>query len=240
MLLRLQNAVAAMASMVSEQDRTANNLANANTVGFKRDRSFSQTLNERLDAEGAPRTDRIAAQWADMRTGAFEETGNPLDVAILGDGFFVISDDESGAQRYTRAGRFMPDADGLLRDPVGNLVEGEAGPIQINPEAADVLIGRDGQVMSGGQLVGKLRIVTFADPFALRRVGGASFEAGEIEPDDVENPTVRQGFVEASNVDAVAEMTDMIKHFRLFESQQRVLRTNDDVLGQITKDLGGF
>lgn len=240
MLIRLQNSYASMNEMAQHQERIANNLANAGTVGYRRDRSFTVALNERLDAELAPRTDRITTQWADSAQGPLQSTGNPYDFAINGEGFFVMSDPGTGAERYTRAGRFTPDAEGMLRDAAGYQVEGEGGPIQIPPDAASIEVRQNGEIHANGQQIGKLRIVTFADPLGLRRLDGAAFDANGMEPLEVEEPAVRQGFVEQSNVDALHEMTDMITHFRLFETQQKSIQTTDQLLGNITRDLGRF
>ncbi|ARA94809.1 flagellar basal-body rod protein FlgF [Rhodothermaceae bacterium RA] len=240
MLLRLQNSFASMTEGVRQQERIANNLANANTVGFKRERLFVEALNERLDAEQAPRSDRAITRWADAGQGALEKTDNPLDVAIHGDGFFVVTDEATGRTGYTRAGRFTLDADGVLRDAAGRLVEGEGGPIEIPPDQSPIVISTDGEVRAGDEVVGRLRVVTFADPMALTRAEGAVFLADEARPVDVPTPDLRQGFVESSNVDVIREMTDMITHFRLFESQQKVIQTLDQVLGQVSRDLGRF
>lgn len=240
MLLRLQNSLASMRSMIREQERIANNLANANTVGYKRDRLFTEALNEHLDEEGAPQSSRIVTQWADLRAGALDETGNPLDVAIDGEGFFAVTDEATGATRYTRDGRLTVDADGLLRTASGFLLEGEAGPIQVPTAGEAIEISKNGEVRAGGEPVGRLRLVTFADPTALRRLDGVTFAAEGQEPEPVEQPNVLQGFVEGSNVDPVHEMTDMITYFRQFETQQKLMQTTDHLLGSITRELGKF
>lgn len=227
-----------MAQMVRQQERTANNLANANTVGYRRDRAFTEALAQRLDAEGAPRTERHVTQWASEEQGAFEHTGNPLDLALSGEGFFVTGEEDG--PRYTRAGRFVLDAGGFLRTPTGELVQGQGGPIQIPPRSGPVDVTGAGEVRAGGQRVGQLRIVRFADPMQLRRLDGAAFAAGTQTPEDVAHPTVMQGYVEQSNINAITEMTAMIEQFRLFESQQKVIQTTDQILGQVTRDLGRF
>lgn len=229
-----------MTAMVREQERTANNLANANTIGYKRDRMFTEVLAERLDAEQAPRSDRNTVQWADLTQGPLEQTGNPLDLALRGDGFFVVSGEGDGAERYTRAGRFVLDADGLLRTPTGALVEGADGPLQLPTNAAEIMIAEDGSIRADGHSVGQLRVVTFDDPTKLRRSDDATFEADGMAAIELERPTVLQGYVESSNVDPIEEMTEMIEHFRLFETQQKILQSHDQVLGAITRDLGRF
>ena len=229
-----------MTAMVRQQERLANNLANANTVGYKRDRTFTEALNERLDNEQAPQSDRSMTQWADQAAGTYEMTGNPLDVALGGEGFFVLSDEATGAARYSRAGQFSLGEDGMLRNAMGQVVEGEGGPLQLPLDGGAIEIDRNGAVRVGGQEAGKLRVVAFEDPLRLRRVDGAAFDAAGMEPEDVDTPDVKQGFLEGSNIDPVHEMTEMITHFRLFESQQKTLQTLDQVLGNVTRDLGKF
>lgn len=229
-----------MSKMVREQERIANNLANLNTVGYKRDRTFTQMLNARLDDEGAPRSDKRVRQWADMAAGDYDQTGNPFDVAIVGDGFFVVTDEATDTPRYTRAGRFVLDPEGTLRDPFGHAVEGEGGPIQLPTDGGAVTIAQDGSIRVGGQEAGKLRIVTFEDPTALKRLDGAAFSAAGQDPVDAEAPELRQGYVERSNVNPMQEMAEMIEYQTLYETQQRAIRTSDDLLGRITRDLGRF
>jgi flagellar basal-body rod protein FlgF/flagellar basal-body rod protein FlgG len=240
MLLRLENAAASMSEMQRHQDRVANNLANADTVGYKRDRLFTTALNERLDAEGAPRSDRRFRQGNDLSAGTLEETGNPLDVALGGDGFFVTQNEATGEQRYTRAGHFVVDNEGTLRTPGGLAVMGEGGPLQLPVDTGGAIeISKSGEIRVDNRRIGSLRVVTFDNPQQqLQRAEGASFAADGAAPQAAEDPLVLQGTVETSNVDPVAEMTDMIEHFRLFESQQKALRTTDSVLSRATRDLG--
>lgn len=238
MLLRLRNAASSMSELARQQERIANNLANANTVGYRQDRTFTQTLNEHVDAEGAPQSERIVTQWADDKRGALQETGNPLDVALGSDGFFVVSDEETGAPFYTRAGHFQVGEDGTLRTPSGLMVDGEGGPIQVPRQGGAIEIARDGVIRVGEQDVGRLRVVQFEQPMQLRRVEGAMFESPAVEPVAVDEPTVLQGQLESSNVNPLKEMTDMITYFRLFESQQKLLQTSDQILGRVTRDLG--
>jgi len=229
-----------MNAMIREQERVANNLANINTVGYKRDRTFTEALDQYTDVEGAPRSERRSTQWADLAQGALESTGNPLDVAIDGEGFFVFSDDETGATVYARAGRLSLDTEGTLRDLAGRAVEGEGGPIQIPPSGDAIEISKNGEIRVGGQLVGALRVVRFENPAQLQRLDGAAFDAAGMEPEPVKNPVVLQGYVETSNVDAVREMADMITFYRQFESQQKMMQATDQILGAVTRDLGKF
>ncbi len=239
MLHRLRNAVASMGELAQRQDRVANNLANANTVGFQRDRAFAQALDERLDFEGTARSTRVAGQWADQTAGSLQETGGPLHFALDGEGFFAVQD-ASGQTRYTRAGEFVLGADGTVRSPAGlALLRDDGAPLTLPPSGGEIAVTTAGEVSVGGVAVGRVRVVVPDDPRALVRLDGATYasEGVAVQPAEAR---VRQGFLEASNVDAVREMTDLIAHVRLFESQQKALQTNDDVLGAVARSLGSF
>lgn len=239
MLLRLRNAAASMGELAQRQDRVANNLANANTVGYLRDRAFAVALNEQIDPEGAPQSTRVAGQFADLQGGVLVETGNALDLALEGDGFFVVQGAD-GQTRYTRAGEFVLDADGAVRSPQGHaLLDADGAPLTLPPSGGEIAVSTSGEVRVGGTRVGQVGVVHVANPEAMVRLDGATFRAEglTVEPGA---PRVRQGFLETSSVDPVHEMTELIAHVRLFETQQKSLRTTDDVLGAVTRDLGTF
>ncbi len=240
MLLRLENSYQSMTGHVRQVERIANNLANANTVGFRKDRAFVEVLTEGLDAENAPYSTRRMDQWADQEQGSLNQTGNPLDVAISGEGFFVLSDPDTGDTRYTRAGHFLTDDEGNLRAPNGLLVEGLGGPIALPIEGGTIDILRNGDIMVDDQLVDTLRIVGFDAPETLQRIDASSFVANGIEPQDIEEPTVAQGHLEQSNVDPVQAMAELIAHSRLFEAQQKTLTTVDSTLERASRDLSRF
>ena len=240
MLLRLENSYNSMAANMRHLERIANNLANANTVGYRQDRMFTEVLNEEIDAEGAPLSTRRMNQWVDHRTGSMESTGNPLDIALDGEGFFVVSNPETGATEYTRAGRFMVSEDGTLQTPKGLIVEGTSGPIDFPPDGGDIQIRKNGDVMIDERLLGTIRVVQFEDPSQLERIDNASFLAGDQFPQDIEEPSIVQGQVEMSNVNALVAMTDLIENSRLFESQQRAMRTIDLYLQRATRELARF
>ena len=168
-----------------------------------------------------------------------EQTGNTFDLALDGEGFFALSDPESGETRYTRAGRFSLDDEGMLRAASGLQVEGQDGPVQIPLDARNVEIKSDGTVAVDGAAIGKISVVTFEDLSVLQRQSGAEFTAGEAEAIDAP-AEVKQGYVESSNVAPIEAMTGMIKHLRIFEMQQRMLRSTDENLSQAVRSLGRF
>jgi flagellar basal-body rod protein FlgF/flagellar basal-body rod protein FlgG len=240
MLHRLQNSAQAMSRFMRRQDHTANNLANANTIGYKQGRVFTDVLSEHIDHEGSPQSANRMQDWSDLSEGELEKTGNPLDVALAGDGLFTVRD-ENHNQFYTRAGRFSLDGDGVLRDMNGYAVQGQSGRIVIPPEAeGTVNITNDGVIKIEGQPIDRLQVLTFQNPRELTPREGSLLSSDQPPTGVLETPTVRQGFVEGSNVDPVHEMTNMIEQARMFETQQRWLRTTDQILGRVSRELGKF
>ncbi len=229
-----------MAANMRHLERIANNLANANTVGYRQDRIFTEVLNEEIDAEGSPRSTRLMNQWADQRTGSIDTTGNPLDVALDGDGYFVLINPETGVEQFTRAGRFVVNEEGVLTTPGGLLVDGANGQIDFPPEGGNVEIRRNGDVLQNGEYIGALRVVRFDNPEKLSRADDASFFAGDQFPEEIDDPSVLQGQLETSNVDVVVAMTELIENARLFESQQRSMQAIDQYLQRATRDLSRF
>jgi flagellar basal-body rod protein FlgF len=239
MLIRLRNASASMSELSQRQDRVANNLANANTTGYLRDRAFAAALDERIDHEGAPQSTRVTGQYADLTGGPLRETGNPLDLALEGDGFFVVQGAD-GQTRYTRAGEFVLDADGAVRSPQGHtLLRDDGSPFVLPPSGGEIAVSTAGDLSVGGTRVGRIQRVTVEDPSTLVRLDGSTFRAEGVAAQPSE-ARVRQGFLESANVEVIREMTDLIAHVRLFESQQKSLQTTDEILGKVTRDLGAF
>ncbi len=213
-------------------DVIANNLANANSVGFKRSVVFSQTLEQasRFPAQEATPLDQV-----DFTQGELRETGNPLSMALVGNGFFTV---QSGAETYfTRQGNFTLTDDGYLATASGDLVMGEGGPILLDE---DFTIQEDGAIMVQDSIVDYLSIVQVDDPNMLKRVGEGYFKASEdafVRPTN-EDVKVKAGFVESSNVNTLEEMVNMIEVYRHFEANQRALTTQDDSLDKAVNDVG--
>ncbi len=230
------------------QDLLANNIANAGTTGFKRQLSIVSERMTEARENGPPSAqhqlfDRLTGgsgvrpTYTDFAQGSLEITDNPLDVAIVGEGFLrVIAD---GAERYTRDGRLTIDATGRLMTSGGHLVPGENGkPITIdlrNPTAPR--IGSDGTVTQGDARLGRIGLVAFRDPAALTPSGKNLYQAhGQApQPADV---SLRVGAIEASNVDPVAAMVDMMQVTRTYELNATMISLQDGMLGRTVNDLG--
>lgn len=234
----------------------SNNLANVNTTGYKRDVvSFKDTMqlfahdqimepianvrSKKLFPEPTHvARPRIAVSHTDFEQGSMRYTGNPLDVAISGNGFFKVRTPEG--EFYTRNGNFLQTADGQLVTAMGHAVQGEGGDIAL-PPGEPVQISDDGQIFSGGAQIGQLTMVTVNDLTALEKLGGNMYRlrpgsnAGEVP---AEKAYVAQGYLEASNVEVVSEMVNMIEAQRQFEAYQKVMQTSDSVDRDATQKVG--
>lgn len=216
----------------------ANNLANVNTTGFKRDSLFLQKLNELTAAQLQGVGDLSGLnfrQFTDFKEGALHHTGNPLDVAIQGDGFFVV--DTPTGPAYTRNGNFQLSIDGVLVTSAGNPVIGERGYIQIpniaKLEQSEMTIHETGMVTIGNDNLGKLRVVKFEDLDQLKKEGEFFIAQGALEEEvdlSSREAIIRQGFLEESNVDGIFEMISLIELSRNFEAYQRMIQIQDSTL----------
>jgi len=226
----------AMTGQVERNNLVANNLANVNTTGFKKDIIFFDTLNEKLGSGLRP------SQTTDHSQGTLVETQNPLDLALDGKGFFTVETDDG--LRYTRQGSFKMDAEGVLRNSAGYALLGQGGRIIItgkkqNP--SEISVSKDGELFVDGELMDKLLISDFETEDVLKKTGTNLFRA----PDDAvllepSSTMVHQGFLESSNVNPADEMVELIEVERQFESMQRIVRTLDDVFKAAATQVGQY
>ncbi|MCC6544076.1 MAG: flagellar basal-body rod protein FlgF [Nitrospirae bacterium] len=207
----------------------ANNVANINTTGYKADRPvFKVDVPDTFNGTDLPspvndkfftEIDRV---FTDFNTGVIRQTGNVLDMAIEGDGFFVI--DTPDGPRYTRSGNFILNASNALTTVDGNMVMGEGGPIIL--EEGKIAVDSDGRVSVNGSEITKFKIVDFEKPYLLQKDQNNLFSgSGEHA---AEGYKVLQGAVELSNVNSVKEMAAMISVLRGYESYQKVMTTLDE------------
>ncbi|AMO56378.1 hypothetical protein GZ77_06170 [Endozoicomonas montiporae] len=239
----LYTALSGATRAMHSQRMHANNLANITTDGFRAD--YLNAVSSLVEGEGEQTRVHVAngEQWTDLSNGQLSFTGRDLDVAIQGDGWLTVVNDE-GEEAYTRDGSFFADADGVLRNAQGWMVAGQGGPIQL-PDYEKLTIGADGRVsvvMNGAAeneivMVDVLRLV---NPQAadLAKGGDGLFRVGEdvAVPEDAA-VTVVSGYLEGSNTNAVAEMVAVTNLSRNFEMQlkmmssvERIAQAGDELL----------
>lgn len=231
---------------------TANNVANANTTGFKADApSFYETLTKVKNPKAlAPslRYVNVADVQTNHEMGSFKLTERPLDVALQGDGFFTV--DTPKGERYTRAGSFVIDREGNLKTLDGHRVMGMNGPlvttkgkqISIPQNAREIAINPDGTVRADGVEVGKLKIVRFEDQeHDLLKDGLTQFTTtNNAQPLAMDpNTTCEQGYLEDANINPVKGMNELIVLQRSFEALQKVIETFRDLDNRTARDVAG-
>jgi flagellar basal-body rod protein FlgF len=223
-------------------DILSNNLANVNTSGFKDDlpvfRMDSTAPTTPLSVPGrlSPYAPPLEAR-TDFGPGPLVRTGNTLDVAIVGKGFFEVQAPEGS--RFTRKGNFTVNGQGALATADGWPVMGRGGAITI--EGSRVEIGDQGEIFVDGEAVDALRVVDFDKPYNLIKTGDTFFvPAPGVQPQTMEEgeSQVAQGFLESSNVNAIRTMTELIETMRVFESYQRIIRTADDATAKTVNEVG--
>lgn len=238
MLRGLYIASEGMVARQKAQDVLASNLANLNTTGFKADRPVFSTVYERAlyRLQGGTATPigtlsagtLIPTTYTDFQAGALQTTGNPMDLAIEGEGFFAVQTPRG--IRYTRNGAFQLNAEGVLINRQGYPVLSEAGePIRV-PKGATLTFGEDGSFRLNNAPAGRLRIVQ--GNLAKDEEG---FFAGNATP--LPNARVVVGALEASNVNLIREMISMIEILRAYESHQKVIQAHDETLGRVLNEL---
>ena len=223
-----------------QMDVVANNVANVNTSGYKADKSlFQEYLKSGAHEDNFVGRDRNVSYVQDSGTfkdfsqGPTEQTKNPLDVAVDGGGFLVVQ--TPAGERYTRDGGLQVNNQGQLVTAAGNPVLGNSGPIVFQPTDHDVSIAADGNitVLEGINRIdavrGKLRLVSFADAQKLLKEGNNLYAAGTAAAQPDTASKVRQGFVEKSNVNSVAEMSRMIEVTRTYTQISNLLQQQSDL-----------
>lgn len=204
-------------------ETVANNIANASTAGYLRDRAGFDTILGAALPFAESQTSSI-----DLRPGTPKLTGNPINAAIEGDGFFVV-ETPGGDELYTRRGDFRLNAQGQLVLPNGMTVLGEGGTLLVPPSQIPTLDSQ-GNLRTEDGILGRLRIVRFENSSGLEKRGQSLLAAGPESPAvTVTDPKVNVGFVASSNVNLAAEMVEMIQTSRAFEASMQSLRLDDQL-----------
>lgn len=234
----MQNAiligVSRQVALARELDVIANNVANVNTNGFKaRQARFQEYLMPKASADAFPRTDRRLSYVVDGGTpldvsaGAIERTGNPLDVAVSGDGFLAVQ--TPAGERYTRNGALQVDAQGRLVTSDGHPVLGDNGPIAFSPQESGAAVAPDGTVSTTQGQRGKIRLVRFANARSLENAGANLFSSTAPAQPAGNAVRLEPGAIERSNVKPVLEMSRLIDVNRTYTAVSGMVQRLDDL-----------
>jgi flagellar basal-body rod protein FlgF len=247
MIRGLYTAASGMLSQLMHQDMVANNIANINTSGFKRTGASFQAMAdmalERFSkGEGSKPVGHLATQSQvyqstfDWTPGSVQQTGNPLDVALQGNGFMAVTNAQ-GQTSYTRSGALTLAADGTLSTQDGHTVQGENGPIVLPPNASAIQIDKNGTVSAGNQPVGRIKLVTFANLQAMQPQGNNRYTTTQPEQPPTKL-TMVQGALERTNVNMVSEMLHSMTAVRTYETLQKTLQAHSDMLKKAVTEVG--
>lgn len=245
MIRGLYTSATGMLAAQTQSEVIGDNVANVKTPGYKEQLvsniSFPSMLIERIGGNQATEAVQIgglgtgvgvdrAAQYTIQ--GALEMTGLNTDIALTSPGYFTVQTPEG--ERYTRNGRFQLDANGMLRSSDGYAILGEKGPI--GPLSAEFSVQADGTVMDKGQAVDRLRIADISAD-NLKREGQSLYSS--LQPVQASVAAqVKQGSIEASNVDISGQMVQIMTAMKAYEANQRVIQTQDDMIGKAVNEVG--
>ncbi|OWZ84614.1 flagellar basal-body rod protein FlgF [Natranaerobius trueperi] len=261
MLRGLYTSASGMLTEQRVQEMRSNNIANTDTTAFKKDMSVKSSFSEmmlsrindpkQLGPEG-PEVDLrpeigelgtgvvLEEVVNDFSQGTLKETDNPLDIALDGAGFFVVQGPDEKVL-FSRNGSFTQAPDGSLVNQQGYPVLGSEGLIQLSDQD-NITISSDGSIYQDEELVDNLIVADFEEPQGLSRFGEnlleQTEESGEPQQANMEKVSVKQGYLEGSNVSAVKEMTGMIEALRAYESNQRAVQGHDETLERAVNELG--
>lgn len=225
-----------------EMDIVANNIANADTAGFKVETLMAKTeAKNPANTSPGPRPVKFVLDDGVARNfgqGTLRSTGGTFDLAIEGDGFFPVQ--TAQGERYTRDGRFQMDPTGRLVTEAGDPLMGEGGgEIVIDPEKGPVTISKDGVVSQGTELIGKIGVVGFTELSALRKVGDNLYSnSSNLQPQPQPNSAIHQGMLESSNVNPVVQITRMIEVSRAYERVTSMMDATAELSRRSIERLG--
>ena len=254
-----------MTTQMKRLDVISNNLANVNTSGYKKDdaivSSFPEMLmtriNDTKNINGAINNHdynnikipvpigkvtlgvQVDEIYTNFTQGSFIRTDEKFNLAIQGEGFFVINT-PGGEERFSRDGSFVVDINGQLKTQEGNLVMGDEGVITLDEDyltqVHEVFVDDIGTIIIDGEYIDTIRMVSFEDNNSLKKIGDNLYE-GTDTPTPFEGK-ILQGYVEGSNVNPVAAMVDMITVSRTYEANQKMIQVHDSLMGKAVNEIG--
>jgi flagellar basal-body rod protein FlgG len=236
-------AVSGSLAAMQRLDMISNNLANVNTPGYKKDKmSFEGLLAGNVNPPAVPQgktADPVMQKdniYIDYASGPISQSGNPLDLALGGDGFFAVTTPDGTA--YTRQGNFRTSADGTLVTVDGYPVQGANGSA-IRIQGSRIEIDAKGSVMVDGTEAGAISVIDFGKPYTLTKVGNALFvPADQQATPQTGTAQIQQGHLEGSNVESISEMVQMIETNRYFEACSKVIQNYDSIAAKAANDIG--
>lgn len=246
MIRGMYESAANMMSSMTRMIRLGNNLANVNTMGYKQDlsapRAFREMILQRLTAgEGSQPVGSLVSVVVsdqgvlDLSQGAVRQTDRPLDVAMIGSGFFTVQKD--GNTYYTRNGTFAVNAEGLLVTTDGGLVQGSGGNVSVG--TGDLTVEQDGTVLVNGVRTDQLALADFPEGTPLRKIGNSYITVDDGTPPELASSVgLMQGFLEGSNVNVANSMMELLTSRKSYASSQRVLQLADGALQKAVTELG--
>lgn len=248
----------AWTGMTTEQKRLdiiTNNLANASTLGYKKNSVTNQSFDDVLTVKIKDQSEnglmrnigsmnlgvKIGEEFTHHTQGSLRETGNSLDLAIEGSGFFAVNvadDDGAGQVYYTRSSAFTQTREGRIVDVNGNFLLGQNGIITLAEDTSDIAISPEGYVFADGQIIDQIQVQDFENYQSLEKVGDTLFLPTDATVEIEANYLIHQGFTEQSNVQVVSEMVDLISITRAYEANQKVIQTIDGSLELAANSVG--
>lgn len=236
-------AVSGNLSAMRKLDLISNNLANVNTPGYKRDKmSFEGLLAGPVNPPAVPQgktADPVMQKenvYIDYASGTTSQSGNPLDLALDGDGFFAVTTPEGTA--YTRQGNFRTSADGTLVTADGYPVQGGGGSA-IRIQGSRVEIDSKGAITVDGAEAGSIAVLDFEKPYNLTKIGAALFLPADPQTaPQAGKAQIQQGHLEGSNVESISEMVQLIETNRYFEACSKVIKGFDDMAAKAANEVG--
>lgn len=250
MLRGIYTSVSSMLTLEQKQKVTSNNIANSNTTGYKKEQLLTKTFNEVMVSNkdnyknGVGRKQELGTMSFGVRVdetitnheqGGLNETSKNTDIALQGNGFFVVKDIE-GNQYYTRDGSFKINNEGYLITQNGYAVIGSNGE-HLYVGDSNFSVSPYGEITVDGTVQGKFNIVDFVDYESIDKVGNNMYAGGTPIPANT-NTLFKQGYLEGSNVNIVDETINMMTNLKEFEANQKIIQTLDELTGRAASEIG--
>jgi len=254
----LRSLYTAWTGMFNEQQRLdviSNNMANSATVGFKKEGATSQSFDKVMTIKIRDKSEdwqkreigemrlgvKVGETYTDYSQGSLRETGNTYDLALEGDGFFVIDFTRTSGEKFevvTRNGMFHQTEDGYIVDVDGNHLQGENGDVQVSVDTHEVVIDTDGRIYEDGVETDRIFIRDFENYNYLKKFGDNYYLPIDGATEKEAEGVIRQGYTEQSNVQVVSEMVNLIAITRAYEAGQKVIRSVDSTMELAVSSVG--